>query len=217
MQHVLFCHADVKENIANGDAESPKSQDTEVNIPITDSDTDDTDRKDNEKIDENDSQTDTVIPQASPSHSGTLQLPSVLRSTCVRLELTHGYEIALRCLPVFGMQDACCCPAQDRCDPHSPLSFFLWPPTDVVTERWRLLRSVRLTVSKDIITDLCQKVVGHGQFAATISAGVDDGRVKSSLVLLLACLIQLAEECARFLPLSSLLMAYEASLSITGM
>ena len=219
------------ETVADDDVSGKTTGITEK-IPGDDSSSDGDDGEDNGDNDETPSAKHSGLKVRSQSSSkrtppSTQQSQKSLHATVAesakRLGLTRKSDVARKCVALFGKDTGRKDVTSDRTEivrtwtgmgSLQSKSFFLWPSQETLAAAHAKVTLASPSYSAQLV-DLCEKCVGHTAFL-TIMQGGEHRAVRSELVSLLACLVRLEKTCCSALPLTALVAAYNATLSLTG-
>ena len=219
------------ETVADDDVSGKTTGITEK-IPGDDSSSDGDDGEDNGDNDETPSAKHGGLKVRSQSSSkrtppSTQQSKKSLHATVAesakRLGLTKKSDVARKCVALFGKDAGRKGVTSDRTEivrtwtgmgSLQSKSFFLWPSQETLAAAHAKVTLASPSYSAQLV-DLCEKCVGHTAFL-TIMQGGEHRAVRSELVSLLACLVRLEKTCCSALPLTALVAAYNATLSLTG-
>ena len=219
------------ETVVDDDVSGKTTGITEV-IPGDDSSSDRDDGDDNGDNDETPSTKHSGLKVRSQSLSkrtppSTQQskksLHAIVAESAKRLGLTKKSDVTRKCVALFGKDAG----RKDFTSDHAEIvrtwtgmgslqskSFFLWPSQETLAAAHAKVTLASPSYSTQLV-DLCEKCVGHTDFL-TIMQGGEHQAVRSELVSLLACLVRLERTCCSALPLTALVAAYSATLSLTG-
>ncbi|KAL8586640.1 hypothetical protein ACOMHN_040148 [Nucella lapillus] len=206
---------DMDDGEAENVTENLTQESSDENSDSEDEEDDDDDSKPDTSKEDSPTKKSATTPQRTSLTHKTLNM--IVSETAKRLGLGEKSAYAKKLIALYGEgRETTCSTRRSKIvgrwtDPVHQ-SYFLWPSESILLAFERKMALASGSGGSRLV-GLCEQVVGHGSFLSVMQEG--EGGVRGEVVSLLVCLVRLEATCCRVLPLSVLVAAYGASLSLT--